>query len=125
YAMSGTATNGTDYGTVTGVATIPAGATGVDVPITPTNDALLEGTETITLTLTAGTYGRGAPATLYLTDDESPTLSVGFPASSAAHAESAGAINIPVTLSASSVTPVTVEYLVDSGARTTNTTTGS
>ncbi len=125
YTMSGTATNGTDYASVTGAATIAAGALGVDVPITPTNDALVEGTETITLTLAAGAYGKGAPATFYLTDDENPTVAVGFPTTSATGTETAGTVNIPVTLSASSGSPITVEYLVDSGSRSSSTATGS
>ncbi len=125
YTMSGTATNGTDYAAVSGVATIAAGALGVDVPITPLNDALAEGTETIVLTLAPGAYGRGAPATYYLTDDESPAISVGFPGTSATGLESAGTVNIPVTLSASSGSPVTVEYLVDSGSRASSTVAGT
>ena len=73
YTLSGTAINGTDYQTVSGSAIIPAGALGVDVPIRPVNDALAEGTETIILTLAPGPYGRGVPARLYLSDDESPS----------------------------------------------------
>lgn len=125
YTMSGSAVSGTDYQAVSGTATIPAGALGVDVPITPINDSLAEGTETITLTLASGAYGRGAPATLYLTDDENPATSVGFQNSSAASLESAGTVNIPVTLSGSSTTPVTVEYLVDTGSRNSSTATGA
>src|SRR6185369_11248390 len=35
YTMSGTASNGVDYLTLSGVATIPAGSNGVDVVVTP------------------------------------------------------------------------------------------
>jgi hypothetical protein len=125
YAMSGTAVNGTDYTTVTGTATIAAGALGVDVAITPTNDILVEGTETITLTLADGAYGKGPAATMYLTDNETPTVQVGFSSAGTAVSESAGSTNIPVTLSASSASPVTVEYLVDTGSRASTTATGS
>ncbi len=125
FTIGGTATNGTDYAAVAGTATIAAGATGVDVPITPTNDALAEGTETIVLTLAAGAYGRGAPATFYLNDDETPAISVGFPTTSATGTEAAGTVNIPVTLSASPASPVTVEYLVDTGSRNSSTATGA
>src|SRR4030095_10007768 len=64
-------------------------------------------------------------ATFYLTDDESPSISVGFPTTTATGAESAGTVNIPVTLSASPASPVTVEYLVDTGARSVSTANGT
>lgn len=124
YTMSGSAGSGIDYQAVSGTATIAAGAAGVDVTITPINDSLAEGAETITLSLAAGAYGRGAPATLYLMDDESPALNVGFQNAGAASLESAGTVNIPVTLSAAAALPVTVEYLVDTGTRNSNTATG-
>lgn len=117
YTMSGTAVGGTDYAAVSGTAVIPAGASGVDVAISPINDSLAEGVETVTLNLTAGAYSRTAAATYYLTDDELPAVSVGFPSPSAAASESAGTVTIPVTLSAASATPVTVEYQVDRSSR--------
>src|SRR5688572_19348379 len=46
YALSGTATNGSDYTTLSGTISIPAGAAGVAVNIAPINDTLAEGTET-------------------------------------------------------------------------------
>jgi regulation of enolase protein 1 (concanavalin A-like superfamily) len=125
YTVSGTAVNGTDYQTVSGTATIAAGALGVDVAITPINDSLVEGTETTTLALAAGAYGRGPEATLYLTDNETPTVQVGFANAGAAVVENVGTTNIPVTLSASSASPVTVEYLVDTGSRASTTATGA
>ena len=58
YTLSGTAINGTDYQALSGTATIPDGATGVDVAVSPINDALAEGTETVTLSLSPGAgYG--------------------------------------------------------------------
>ena len=125
YVLSGTAVNGTDFNAFSGTATIAAGALGVDVQVTPINDAFAEGTETITLSLAPGAYGRGPSATYYLTDDESPTIAVGFQSNSLAVAESAGTVNIPVTLSAISGVPITVEYLVETGARATTTVNGS
>src|SRR6185436_9600479 len=124
YTMSGTAVNGTDYQVVSGTTSIPAGASGVDIQITPTNDAIAEGTETITLSLAPGAYGRGPSATFYLTDDEIPTRSVNFQNNSASALESAGTVNIPVILSATGAAPVTVEYLVETGSRSTSTANG-
>lgn len=52
YTISGTATNGTDYTpNLTGTAVIAAGATSVDITITPVDDSSVEGSETAILTL--------------------------------------------------------------------------
>jgi gliding motility-associated-like protein len=49
--ISGTATNGTDYTTITNSYTIPVGEESVSIPIVPLTDALTEGNETITITI--------------------------------------------------------------------------
>ncbi len=60
--FGGTALNGTDYNLLTSPVTIPAGASFVDVPVTPIPDILAEGPETVILTLQAGAgYGLAAP----------------------------------------------------------------
>ncbi|MUG95831.1 hypothetical protein F7734_27120 [Scytonema sp. UIC 10036] len=68
YAVAGTAT-GTDYTqTLTGTATILAGASSVDITITPVDDALVEGNETVTLTLVdTADYDLGATSTATVT----------------------------------------------------------
>jgi len=53
YAISGTATNGTDYSTVSASVTIAAGSATATVTVTPLVDELTEGTETVILTLSA------------------------------------------------------------------------
>jgi uncharacterized repeat protein (TIGR01451 family) len=55
YSVTGTATNGVDYNNLTGTATIEAGKTSVDIVVTPVDDTLGEGSETVTLTITSGT----------------------------------------------------------------------
>ncbi|WP_343703286.1 Calx-beta domain-containing protein [Chitinophaga sp.] len=55
YTMSGTATNGEDYTAVAISAVIPAGENKVVIPITVTNDDLIELNETVTLTLGSNT----------------------------------------------------------------------
>lgn len=112
YIMTGTASNGVDYQWMTGSAVITNGWPGVDVPIVPIQDALFEGTETITLSLLPGGYARGPDSTMYLTDDETSSLTVGFASATSVASESAGAIGIPVILSATSAFPVTVQYSV-------------
>lgn len=51
FTVSGTASNGADYNFVSNSVVIPAGATQAIVNIHPLNDLLVEGTETVVLTL--------------------------------------------------------------------------
>lgn len=73
YVLSGTATNGSDYTTLSGTAVIPANAASVAVTLSPTDDPIAELTETVTLTLTASSsYSVVAPAaaTVSILDNE-------------------------------------------------------
>jgi hypothetical protein len=90
FAYTGSATFTTDYSisysagstasaTSTGTLTVPAGTSSVTVTATPVNDALIEGTENITLTLSSptGGYTLGtAAASINIADDDVPTVSV-------------------------------------------------
>jgi hypothetical protein len=80
FALTGTALNGTDYENVLLSATFPAGEATVDVVVTPRVDALVEGAETITLTLTTvpAPFELGSPvaATVDLSDGVNPLVSV-------------------------------------------------
>jgi hypothetical protein len=74
YTLGGTATNNTDY-TAPLTATFLANQSSVDVTITPTADALAEGSETVILTLTTvAPYELGSPftATATITDGNIP-----------------------------------------------------
>lgn len=63
YALGGTAGNGVDYASLPTSATIPAGAVEVSIDVVPVDDTLLEGNETVILSvMPAGTYVVGAPA---------------------------------------------------------------
>jgi hypothetical protein len=123
YTMSGTAGNGVDYQTLSGTATIVDGATGVDVTVTPINDALPEGTETVTLTLAPGVgyAAEVASATLYLNDDDSAAMpSIGFASATGTTSETPDTTtgeyrNIEVTLSPAATQPVSVEYMAGGG----------
>ncbi len=78
YTVGGTAINGTDYVTLPGSATIPAGAAFVDVPVTPKNDLIKEVNETVIATLSASAaYNIGAPssATVTITEGEDLIIS--------------------------------------------------
>ncbi len=122
YTVSGTATNGTDYTSLPGSIVIPDGQSGVDLTLTPIDDATVEGTETVTVTVLPGTgYGpdRPASATYEIIDNESPPITVGFQAATVTTSETdAGGEyrNIPVLLSAASTDTVTVQYTSAGGS---------
>jgi hypothetical protein len=68
YTMSGTGSNGTDYTSLNGTATIAAGLTFVDVPLNVIDDTLIENNETAILTLsTSSNYTVGATNTATVT----------------------------------------------------------
>jgi hypothetical protein len=76
FSIAGTATNGTDYATLTSPVTIPAGAASKTVTVTPIDDSAVESPETVLLTLTTGSgYTLGSPkaATVTIADNDSPT----------------------------------------------------
>jgi Ca2+-binding RTX toxin-like protein len=73
YTIGGTATNGTDYGTLSGSATITAGTTTTTIDVTPVDDSDVESSETVILTLQDGAdYDLGATtqATVTLADND-------------------------------------------------------
>ena len=106
---SGTATMTDDY-TAPASVTIPAGATGVDVPVTIVNDTLFEGTETIVFEFATGSYGRGVSATMYVADNDTATGTIAFDFPNSSGLESVGTVNIPVSLSVAQASDVKVEY---------------
>jgi hypothetical protein len=83
YTLGGTATQGSDYAASSISLTLPIGISSAVVIITPVDDAQVEGTETVVLTLTDnGTYQMGATssATITIADNDTaavlPTVSV-------------------------------------------------
>ena len=78
YTLSGTAQEGVDY-TVSGSTTIGANAASTVITVTPIDDDLLEGTETVLLTINDDpTYGVGTPgsAQLNLIDNDVPLVDI-------------------------------------------------
>lgn len=73
YTVSGTATNGADYTIVTSPLVISAGATSGTIQVTINNDTLVEGNETVIVTLgtpTNATLGSPSVETLTITDND-------------------------------------------------------
>lgn len=122
YTLGGTATAGSDYTNtnLTGTVTIPANSSGVDITFNTIADTAAEGAETLLFQLSAGSYARGPDARLYILDDDANTQSVAFASPGSSGMESVTSVNIPVTLNAPATSPVSVEYQLDAGARTTS-----
>jgi regulation of enolase protein 1 (concanavalin A-like superfamily) len=122
FNLAGTATAGSDYAVTTGTAvtfdnatgngslTIAAGSPGGDIPIVITNDTTFEGKEQIDFTFAPGSYSRGLGTSMIIADNETSTTTVSFAAPSSSGSESVATVNIPVNLSAASLSPVTVDY---------------
>jgi lysophospholipase L1-like esterase len=76
YTVTGTATPGSDYSILSGSLTLPTGASEVALSIRTIRDLLIEGTETVSLTLTpdaAYTIGAAAQATVIIRDSPMDT----------------------------------------------------
>lgn len=75
YTVAGSASPGTDYTTLSGVALITAGSSAASIEVTPVADEILEGNETVEVTLTATNDPRvpvadPATAAVSIADDE-------------------------------------------------------
>ncbi|MCZ4222600.1 Calx-beta domain-containing protein [Pedobacter rhodius] len=124
YTITGTATSGTDYTALTGTATIPAGSTSVVVPVTITDDNLVETAESVIMTLNSSTNGvtitpaaANATATVNIADDDVSTVSVAA-TTNAAEPSTNGLFTF--TLSKPSSTATTINYTI-SGTATSGT----
>jgi antitoxin (DNA-binding transcriptional repressor) of toxin-antitoxin stability system len=120
YTMTGTATNGTDYNTLNGTLTIPAGATTATLDVAAKDDFLAEPDETVILTLatsTAYTLAPGQGSATATIDDNEP--SVGITATVPAASEQGPAPGtFRVARNAAAATPLTVDFTVGGTAST-------
>ncbi len=74
-ALGGTATNGSDYSSLSTTAAIPGGQASTTITVTPIDDAAVEGSETVIVTIAGGTgYGVGSPSsgTVTIADNDAP-----------------------------------------------------
>lgn len=116
---TGTATQGSDFTASTSV-TIPSGSSTVNVPITPINDVIQEGTETIIATLASNaSYQRdtlSSNQTLVLMDNDTSTVSiVANDASASENGPDTGTFTITRT-GGDQTQPLTVDYSVSGRA---------
>jgi Calx-beta domain len=79
YSISGTASNGSDYQTLTGSVVIPAGLNHATITVTPIDDIAPETSESVILTLSPGegytVSNTAGTATVSIADDE-PTVGI-------------------------------------------------
>jgi Calx-beta domain len=75
YAMSGTATSGADYTTLSGSVTFAATETTTNITVTPIDDSISELPETVILTVNDGVgYVSDGNATVTISDNDTPTI---------------------------------------------------
>ena len=110
YSVAGTATPTTDYAALTGTVTVPAGATTATIDITGiVADSLIEGTETIVVTLT-GTNNAGISVAASPADSASANLLDG----------TAATVSIATTVDGSEAGPVDGIFTVTQSAVSVN-----
>ena len=113
FTLSGTATGGgTDYSIIASPITINAGSTTGSTTITIVDDALVEGNETVILTLgtpTNATLGATTVHTATITDNDSPSVpSATLAIDKTSIAENGGVATVTATLSNTSAQTVTI-----------------
>src|SRR5204862_2609844 len=101
YSIGGSASNGVDYVQIPNSVTIPGGASSSTVNIVPIDDTLVEGTETVILSLqtnSAYLVGPERIATVFIEDNDRitnarPTVNLSSPTNGAVFVSP---VNIPV-----------------------------
>ncbi len=122
YSVGGSATAGSDYSTLTGSVTIPVGDGNATIAVSPLDDTLAEGPETVMVTLIANAgyvIGSQSSATAAIADnDQDSTLSVVTIAATDANAAEAGPDTgmFAITRTGGIVNPLTVNYSVSGTA---------
>jgi hypothetical protein len=120
YTVIGAATAGKDYVALEGSVTIPVGAASATLIITPIDDTIAEGTETVVVLLSANSAYRvvaSGSATAVMADDDTTSQIVCFAVDDPGAAESGvSAGRFTVMRGGSTAAPLTVGYTVDGTA---------
>ncbi|WP_158563336.1 Calx-beta domain-containing protein [Chitinophaga silvatica] len=124
YTVGGTATNGTDYQTLTGTVTIPTGANKVPLPLNVIDDKIIEGNETVIVNITGGTattYGvfqastTNGSATATIADDDNTSTNTQLTINKiadAAEPSTNGSFEINLPTGITSAEDITINYTV-------------
>ena len=118
YTVSGSAANPADHNAAAGVLEIAAGSLSADITVTLIDDALVEGPETILLTMGIPTNAiRGATQvhTLTISDNEAQPV-LNFASAGQTVIESVGTVTITATLSTTSNGAVSAPFVVSGTA---------
>ena len=115
--------NGNDFTLANGTLTFSAGTTTQNIALTVVNDSRDEPNETVQITLSSPTNATLGTNTVhtYMINDDDPTPTVAFSATSSSGAESVTSVSILVSLSAASGQTVTVAYAVTGGTASSGT----
>ena len=121
YTVGGTA-QGADFSIASsGTVSVSSGTGSVDIPVAIVNDAAQESSETVVLTLTAGSgYTVGSPGahTLTIADDDTPTPPVvSFASATSSAGEASGTGNVTVNLAPAPQSAITLSYTVGGTAQ--------
>ena len=119
YTVGGTATADGDDMPLTRTFTIPAGETTATIPVAVLDDTLVEGDETVSVTLTSTTNGTlgTVDATVTIADDDAATLSIDDVSLVEGDAGTTDFV-FTVSMSNPSTTDVTVDYTTTDGTAT-------
>ena len=115
YTLGGTAKNGTDYNKLSGTNTIPANATSSTVTVTPREDTVAECGETAIATLAADaayTVGTPSSATVTITDNDLPTVTLSTPDATASESPTTDTGRFSVKRTGCTNNTLVVTYLV-------------
>lgn len=113
------ALSGTDYTSVSGTLTFAAGETSKTVSVPTTDDAVYEGTETFSVTLSApshATLGTGSAIGTITDNEVQPTVQ--FASAVSSGVENVTPASITVSLSGASASTIAVDYAVSGGTAT-------
>jgi gliding motility-associated-like protein/uncharacterized repeat protein (TIGR01451 family) len=124
YTASGTATAGTDYTALSGTVTIPAGSSSAAVSVPVLDDNLIEGDETVILTLDGVTstlpfvVGAQNKDTVIINDDDNINMNVVITASKdqASEPSTPGEFTVSLASGKTPLVPITVTYTVSGTA---------
>ena len=121
YTIGGDATSGSDFTPLSGTVTILAGQSSVTVDVDAIDDSILEGTESVTLTLNSITsgdadiaIGAAANATVTISDDDSALVTI--TANDDAASEPGDNGQFTISISNASDTDTIVTYVISGDA---------
>jgi gliding motility-associated-like protein/uncharacterized repeat protein (TIGR01451 family) len=118
YTTGGTAISGADYTALPGIIIIPAGQNSVTIPVGVINDGVIEGSETVVLTLTnanSTSYtfnasGTSGSATVNITDGNAASMVISVASTAGVAEGSGGSFTISLPAGVTATEDITVTY---------------